>query len=376
MRVYYRGDDIFLYVQFKDQQGQLIQPMNPVVSIYYYDTTGNRSVMLNQQPLLLSSQYEYFYLFTIPQDAVYSTYEVIYSGEYNGQTATVFEDFHVIPRSEGFDQAIKVYGYVHQARLGIPLIGAVIGVSTIDGSRVVAQAITNNDGYWEVYVYPDKYKFNFQRYGFNPETVTVQIGSELNEIQFDHISLVSQEQLSKGRGAYRVGDRYITKEGIPLNGLSVSVSNVFDLSTVVAQDVTNDSGEWEVFLDPGTYLLKVNGNSLADDFQQVFRLRVRDDGTYAFENVSNNVGIPSDYGSVGRGNGSITVQDTVRDPKGNPIVDVQVMVYDVNDLNVMIAQDYTDPNGTWTVYLNPGTYRFEYYHPDFNEFTEQRTITT
>ena len=77
---------------------------------------------------------------------------------------------------------------------------------------------------------------------------------------------------------------------------------------------------------------------------------------------------------IDQGQGSITVEDHINDAQGNPIVDVQVCVYRKNDINTLIAQDYTDPAGRWRVYLDQGDYIFEYYHPEFHEFQENRII--
>lgn len=373
-KFYHREENLFLYVRFKDEQNKPISVVNPMVRIIY-EKNGEIVPLLDWQDLVPFTSNEYCLNYILPSDAPYTIYEIEYTGEYDGKIARVVEDFHIIPRSESYDNAVKIYGFIHQARVGYPLIGTTVRVSLPDESKIVAESFTKEDGRWELYLYPGKYKFTFEKYGFLKEEIFAEISLEHNEIQFDNVILESEESLKKGNGVYLVTDKYITREGVPLIGLNVKAYNVFDLTSIVGEDTTNHDGEWQLFLDPGVYLLKVSGNSLMEDFEQTFRLKVNDNGEFSFEDLTENVGIPMDDLSVGRGDGSITVTDVVKDHEGNPIVDVQVCVYFKHDLNTLIAQDYTDPSGEWEVYLNPGTYVFEFYHPEFHEYSEERTIS-
>jgi 5-hydroxyisourate hydrolase-like protein (transthyretin family) len=371
--VYYRGDTLFLYAKFKDEQNKPISVVNPMVRIIS-EKDGEVVPLLDWQELFPLGTNEYFLNFTIPDEADYSSYEIIYVGEYDNKVARVVEDFHVIPRSTNQQQAVKLYGLVHQSRLGYPLIGVSVKISSSDNSQIISETSTKEDGKWEAYLYPGEYKFDFVKFGFSTETVVAQIGLEHNEIQFNNITLEPENMLNNGNGIYSVSDKYVTKEGIPLNGLQIKAFSVFDPSSPIAEDFTNDDGEYQIFLDPGMYLLKVFGNSLLEDFEQTFRLKISEDGETSFENLSENVGVPVEESNVDRGTGSVIVTDEVRDATGNPIVDVQVSVYLKSNLNTMIAQDYTGPGGKWEVYLNPGDYVFEFYHPEFHEFSENRAI--
>lgn len=381
-KLYFRGQNLFLYVQFKDEMGNYINVINPTFRIDYEKDGEVLSYVEPQRLVQLSQRSEYMFNVPIAEDAEYSMYDIEYSAEgLDGKIARVNETFHVIPRSEQYSDTIKVYGYINQSKVGYPLISASVKISLPNDSKVVSESYTKLDGKWEAYLYPGEYKFEFNKLGFKPEIIIAQIGVEHSEIQFDNVTLDSEDITNKGNGIYTIEDNFITREGVPLNGLSIKAYNVFNLgSTMIpdAEDITNSDGEYQIFLDPGMYLLKVNGNSLMEDFEQTFRLRVEDDGKFSFENLNENVAVPMNEVIIGRGaEDSPTakiVSDYVKDLKGNPIVDVQVCVYKKNNLNDMVAQDYTNSAGEWIVYLEPGSYVLEFYHPEFHEFTEEKTI--
>lgn len=378
-KIYHRGQDLFLYVQFKDEMNNPINVINPRFQISY-EKEGDYHYLVEGEELfpLNGIQGEYCYNFQLPEDAEYAMYDIEYSANTNdNKVARVSENFHIIPRSEKYQNAIKVYGFIHQAKVGYPLISASVRVELLDSSKVVSESYTNFDGRWESYLYPGEYVFTFEKFGFRSEEIIAQIGLEHNEIRFDNVTLESENDVNNGNGVFTISDSFITREGTQLEGLSVKALDVFKLGTsneVVAEDKTDENGEYRIYLDPGVYLLKVNGNSLLEDFSQTFRLRVEENGKFSSESLTQNVGIAIDDVVVDQGNGSVTVEDYINDAMGNPIVDVQICVYRKHDLNTLIAQDYTNPAGKWTVYLEPGSYVFEYYHPEFHEFQEDRTI--
>lgn len=381
---YHRGEELFLYVSFKDDKNQPINNITDAMVSIFYEHEGMLKTLLDSQELIKISDNEYCYSFLINDDAPYTLYQIEYSGLYNGISATTNEEFHIISNSERYDDAVKVFGYVHESMTGYPLIGVSIEVESQDNSKIVSSAYTREDGLWELYLYPGEYSFTFKKFGFVEQSVGVQLGAEYTEIKFDNVALESEAFLRKGSGIYRVSDKYITKEGVSLNGLKVKAINSFLIAEpdyIAPEDITNDKGEWELFLDPGMYILKVNGNSLDKDFDLIFRLKVRENGEFSFEDLSNNIAVPENENDQifppgeEKGTGSKAVSDVVTDFKGNPIVDVQVCVYEKSNKHKMIAQDYTSPGGKWEVYLDPGkTYIFEFYHPEFHEFNEERTI--
>lgn len=372
--LYYRGDSVFLYVQFKDESGKPINVVNPQVRILH-EKNGEIIDDLEWFELVQLSQNEYFANYTLDHTADYATYEVIYTAEYGDKVARVVEDFHVIPHSDSYDDVIKIYGYINHQRLSNPLSNVTVTISLTDDSEIVSRTFTKDNGYWESFLYPGEYKFEFSKFGFITQEIVAQIGLEHNEIQFNNIALEAENAINNGNGVYLVTDKFITREGIPLNGLNIKAYDVFNPTVLLAEDNTDDDGEYRIFLDPGTYLMKINGLSLGENFEQVFRVKVEENGKSIFENLTSNVAVPTEIQEIGQGTGSKTISDNVLDINGNPIIDVQVSVFLKNNLNDMLAQDYTDPSGKWEVFLDPGSYVFEFYHPDFNFITEERVIS-
>ncbi|MDF2533982.1 MAG: hypothetical protein K0R18_139 [Bacillales bacterium] len=375
--IYHKGDDLFLYVQFKDDKRKPIEVVNPTVCITY-EQDGDIKDLLPIQNLVQMSENEYFFNYVIPYDAPYGIYQIEYQGQYNEELGgRILEEFHIIPTSEVYDNAIKVYGFVHQMMANYPLIGVTVDVSLTVDSRVISKSFTGDDGSWEVHLYPDEYTFKFSKFGFKTQIVSVQLGASYTEIQFDNVTLESEADIKKGNGIFRVSDKYTTREGVALSGLNVKAFSTFNPTVACGEDITNNSGEWELFVDPGMYLLKVQGESLLEDFDQTFRLKVGPSGELSFENITKNVATPNiDFSLQGNenGNGTEEISDIVTDANGNPIIDVQVSVYYKNNLSKIIAQDYTDVGGKWIVFLDPGSYVIEFYHPEFHEFREDRQV--
>lgn len=64
---------------------------------------------------------------------------------------------------------------------------------------------------------------------------------------------------------------------------------------------------------------------------------------------------------IEQGQGSCEVSDTVLDEgTSQPIPGTTVLVFPDGDLNNAVASDITDSNGSFTVYLNPGSYKIRY----------------
>ena len=100
-------------------------------------------------------------------------------------------------------------------------------------------------------------------------------------------------------------------------------------------------------------------------------------GTFTMDNLTNNILTDYDMPLINNGTGKYKITDIIQDKWNNPINEVQVNVFNQNDIisdeNIK-AQDYTNGEGKYTLFLNPGTYIFEYYHPNFNVITELKQI--
>ena len=267
-------------------------------------------------------------------------------------------------------------GYIQEARSDAAISDASVTILNLETDETVSTALTFYDGKWETFVYPGNYKFSFIKFGYDQEDVQVQIGDENNEIQFNTIALLRSNINFRGNGIYRIGDgsEFVTKQGTPLANLKVSLFDVYNPSLEIAYDITDNDGNWHCFANEGSYLLKITGTSFGVIFNKIMRLKIHNNGDYYIEDISKNITNSDSQTQLNSGNGSKTISDIILDKKGNAIVNVQVNVLKPNNLNDILAQDYTDIQGKWELKLNPGQYVFEYYHPSFKTITENRTV--
>ena len=360
-KLYLKGETIFLYVKFLDNNNTSINIENPRVRILH---TKNDNIYedLPWSKLLPFSESEYYFNYIIPYDSDCGLYNVIYNGIINGNEASVIEEFHVINKSEVYSNAIKLYGYINSEINQVPLSNVNIEILNTNNMDYI-QSCSMDNGYWESYLYPGEYVFSFKKDGFNDVNVNVQIGDENNEIQFNNISMTSKIVKTNGNGICKVTDKYILKNGIPLDGLVITVYSIHNPTKIIATNITNNEGVWEVFLDPGYYLLKVNGKSMNQEFNKTFRLKINDNSAYDMENMDNNKAIAQES-ILTEGNGSQVYRDSIVDKNGNPVIDVQVNIL---KNNIPIAQAYTDALGKYEFFLEPGNYTVDIYHPLFKD---------
>ena len=361
-KLYYKGETIFLYVKFFDiNNNPAIEVKDPKVRILHCKD-DNIYEDLPWSKLSPISKNEYYFNYLIPFDMDCGMYDVIYYGEVNGQVATIIENFHIIEHSETYSDAIKLHGYIDNNFNHTPLANVSIMLTDMNGIYNT-QSYSKENGYWETYIYPGNYICTFKKEGFKDFITNIQLGNENSEMQFNNISLESIKPKSNGSGSCKVSDSFILKNGIPLDGLKVEAFNIINPTISSAMDYTNNRGVWEIFLDPGSYLLKINGNSMDMNFDRSLRLKVNDDLTYDIEDMEGNKAIAQND-ILGPGNGSHIYRDKITDKYENPIMDVQVNVL---KNNIVIAQTYTDAAGNYELYLDKGEYMLDVYHPSFNE---------
>lgn len=364
-KLYNKGDIVFLYVKFVDNNGDPIENVENARVRILHEKNEQIYEDLSWTPMEQLTTTEYYYNYTIPYDSDCGLYDVVYCGDIDKKVASVVESFHVINRSEIYTDSIKLYGYITDSINNLPLSSVSVEIISNDGIYIT-QSYTKENGYWESFVYPGEYGCTFKKDGFNTIQTSIQVGDENNEIQFNNISLESIEAKLCGSGAYKVNDSYVLKNGIPLDGLIVEAFSVLNPKEVVAKSITNNKGVWTIFLDPGFYFLKVTGKSMDQDFDKTFRLKVDDDGKYNLDDMNDNKAVIMDnYISAGEGTEMYT--DSVTDRYGNPITDVQVSAYKSGKL---IAQTYTNSKGVYELFLDKGDYMIDIYHPSFKEICE------
>lgn len=78
---------------------------------------------------------------------------------------------------------------------------------------------------------------------------------------------------------------------------------------------------------------------------------------------------------IEQGQGSCEITAVVQDEGTlQPIAGVTVFVFNVGDLTNAIAKDITDTNGSYTVFLNPGSYKIRFTRLGFTDETHDLTV--
>lgn len=357
---YYNGDKVLLYVRFFDNNSNIQSVVEEPRVRILHENKGELYEDLEWTPLKKMGEGEYYNKFTIPFDADNGIYNIIYSGILNGEEVKTIEEFHVVRKSEHYSNAIKVYGYIDESYSNKPLDDVNISISSYD-EMYYTESNTSFDGKWETYLYPGEYLINFEKEGYELLSTSFELGTDSKEIQFNNITLKSNKRKLCGEGICEVSDSFCLKNGIPLDGLEVSAYDIEDIDTVCATCKTNNKGEFKIFLDPGFYILKVIGNSMNEDFNKSFRLRIDDDCEYDLEDMENNkIKPPVSY--MSNGDGPIDYQDVLLDKMNNPISDAQINIIVGNRI---IAECYTDLTGRYIFHLYHGKYTVRVYHPNF-----------
>ena len=374
-----------------------------------HDSDGDIYEDLPWTNMLIMGNNEFYYNYTIPYDLTPGQYQIIYKSIYNkkyydliskqylddvqlqnlkfdkrneNSIAHTMEMFYIINQSSIYEDTVKITGFVNYKNTTIPAEDVRISIyetnTEINTESKVYQSLTNREGYWEAYLYPNQYKFIFSRNGYNDEVIYTEITDDNNHLLFETISL-GNDSISQGTGLFRITDSFTTKTGQPLHNLNITVCDIINPTIIIAEAITDTNGVWELYLDEGFYIFKVNGTLENADFNRVFRLKVLPDGTFMMDNITANILTNSNIPVINNGIGRLKIVDVIQDKWNNPINEVQVNVFYKDDViceeNIR-AQDYTDSNGKYIFFLDPGTYVFEYYHPNFNVITELKHINT
>lgn len=361
--VYHKGDEIFLYTEFNNEVEE------PKIKIVYdNDKTSKIKIIEDWTPMnfIENSNKEVFFNYNVPYTADYGEYQVVYNGILNGKEVFINDTFHIVENDEikqDFNN-IKIYGYIYNAHNDYPLENCFIKIK--QGDYYIDNVKTNIQGYWEIILFPNKYTFEFKKNKFLSKHIDVQIGDEHTEIQFNNVSLRKKNN-TNGNGIYKVENKYINKYGMPLENIEI---NIYSLNNnnynLYAYTKTNQDGKWECYLNPGNYLMKISSEEY--EIEQKIKINVNKNGEYSFSDINNVIkSINLNNGYDENNNNLITYEDFVLDNEDNPIKDVQIIAY---NNNIPIAQDYTNSNGKYNLYLEPNDYKLEFNHKDFKSFTK------
>lgn len=364
MNIYNLGEQIFLYAKFENDLSKATFINEPTVKIIFIKN-GETIEVLNEK-MLTNDYISFYYNFILPKDLDLGQYQVIYSGFVNDKANTIFESFYVVNNSEAINP-IRLFGYIYDSRTHEYIQDVDINIINVQDNTTY-YTVNNLIGQWECYVYPGDYKFIFKRKGYKTQEVFAKVNDVLQEIEFNNVIMEEITDDFKGNGLYEIKEQYILKDGQPIENLSINIYNVNNLNELLVNTKTNDDGEWTAYLDEGLYFLKVFGKVFNRDYDKCFRLKVKNNGTFTFEDISNN---KSNENTIfyPNGEGRFKYIDYLYDKDNRPIPDVQVNILNGNDI---LYQYYTDTEGKFEFNLDEGKYVFEFYHPSFK--TINKTI--
>lgn len=366
MSLYNVGEPIFLFAKFENDISNMSFVNEPIVQILFIK--NEQIIEILNAKMQTNNFIEYYYNFTLPLNLDFGQYQVVYSGFVNGKEHKIYESFYVLNNSYD-NNPIRVYGYVYDDKTHKELTDVEINIiNEFDG--VNYYVINNLIGQWECYLYAGDYKFIFKRKGYKTQEIIVKINDVLQNIEFNNVVMEEITNNVLGNGIYEISDQYITKNGQPLENLNINIYNVNDLNNLIVDTKTNDDGKWIAYLDTGLYLLKVFGITSGKEYNKVFRLKVKNDGTFSFEDISKNTSSDSSI-FYPNGNGMYKFIDYIYDKKNKPICDVQVnILYNGN----IKYQSYTDLAGKFEFNLDIGKYEVEFYHPSFKTILKNMEI--
>lgn len=359
MNTYNPGDDILLYACFDNSNNTSFLTI-PTVEILY-----NQQVLFSAQ-MQTVDYVDYYYNYTLPMDVQCGQYQIVYSGFYKGKENKIFEDFYVLNYNKSVNP-IRLYGKINDFRTHDYIENVQVEIfNTEDG--IVYNCYANLIGEWECYIYSGSYKFIFKKPGYKTQEVIAKIDNDLQQLEFNNVLLEKITNDILGNGLFEVKEQYLLKDGQPIENLNVFIYNTKDLNNAIVKTKTNDDGYWYAYLDPGSYMLKLNGKFNNQVYNKTFRLKVVNDGSFNLQDISNNYATNSTI-YISNGDGIYTYIDYVRDKNNIPIPDVQVNILKSNKKDILY-QCYTDNDGKFIFHLNKGKYNVEFYHPTF------KTITT
>lgn len=355
-KLYYKGETVFLYINF--QSNNVVDPKVRILHEHMGDVYED--LPWTKMSKIING--EYAAKFVIPYNCDNGIYNIFYNGITDGKKCQHIEQFHIIDKSKIYSDAIKLYGNITSSYDNLPLNDVEIQVRSCDGIYYT-QSSSLFDGYWQTFVYPNSYNIIFKLDGFKTFETNFEIGFDSREINFGNVVLESNIKKLCGNGICEVSDSYILKNGIPLDGLQVNAMSIDNPTEIIAQDITNNRGEWKIFLDPGYYLLRVTGNSMNLEFNKVFRLKVTPELSFELDDMENNkIQAQDEY--LSNGDGPIDYEDFIYNKQGKPIPDVQVNIFKGSTL---IAECYTDMKGRYIFHLDHGKYQVSLYHPQYKE---------
>ena len=367
MNIYNIGEQIFLFAKF-DNSFNSSFITEPVVKIIFLK--NDELIEILNEKMETNNYIEYYYNFKLPLNLDFGQYQIIYSGYANGKENNIYESFYVMNNSNDMNP-IRIFGYIFDSKNHKNINDVEIQIIN-NFDNITYYTISNLIGQWECYLQSGEYKFIFKKKGYKSQEVVTKINDSLQNIEFNNIVMEKTNDNLLGNGIFEISDQYIMKNGQPLENLDINIYDVNDLNNMLVKTKTNDDGRWYAYLNSGLYLLKIFGNVFNKNYNKMFRLKIKNNGEFSFEDISNNTSSEQTI-FYSNGDGIYKYIDYIYDKNNKPISDVQVNI--LKNKNDILYQYYTDLEGKFEFNLDKGKYNFEFYHPSFKTINKIIDVT-
>jgi len=265
MANYIQGEPATLFASYYNSDSQPISVgiSGVNVSVYHFDTGVLTFDLLSGSMTQQSSPFDnvWYYNYTVANNALVTTYNVIYNSLFSGNTIQFSETFDVLPAASSFPNPYG-QGNVHASGTvttpsGVGIVNVSVVVSS--GLNTFAATTTNVSGLYNVYLNPGNYLFSFYADGyFNTQSLySIPSGTMWN--------LGQQIMQPDNAGSVVISDQFMyqTPNGVNyyLPNLKVTLNNKLDSAEAepTAISYTNVSGTFFANADPGLYVMTVQG---------------------------------------------------------------------------------------------------------------------
>lgn len=143
-----------------------------------------------------------------------------------------------------------------------------------------------------------------------------------------------------------------------LTNVNIEIINVDD--NIRYTTSTNLIGKWEMYLYAGNYRLIFKKNNYKT--QEVIAKLEDNAQNTEFNNI-----ILEPITDDNKGNGLYEIKEQYIKKDGQPIEDLKVIIYNINDLKTPVVNTYTDDDGYFYAYLDEGSYLLKLNSDTYNK---------
>lgn len=251
MENYKRGDTYILYANFTDRDGSPIDPDLPQGSIYYVNEAVNYP-LAEDIPMTKLAKGIYYAAYKIPKDADCGTYLATVRCIINEKPTQGAETFVVgSPNGNAGTNLISVVGVLNDNN-NSPLDK--VQISATQSNEEIARTNSDPNGQWGLRLAPGDYNLHINREGYLAQLREIKVPSDQSWVNLDTIELKPKtETIDQGDGNRKVTDTVKYRDGGPLLNVRVRAYDINDPDKIIAQDYTDETGRWILYLDPGRY---------------------------------------------------------------------------------------------------------------------------